>query len=72
MNACTLFPDRFGSYDLTAACLLHDEDYATHQGFIASNFRLFVNATKASNMFVGLVMLAGTSILGWPWYIAAR
>lgn len=68
MNACTLWPDRWGSYDLTAACLAHDEDYAAQAGFWASNWRLFGNVRQTS-LILALVMLAGTTLLGWAWYL---
>lgn len=43
MNACTAWPDRWGSYDLSAACALHNEDYAEQRGFLSSNAKLEKN-----------------------------
>jgi hypothetical protein len=40
MNICTLWPDKFLTYDLSAHCALHDEDYEYQRGFLASNIRL--------------------------------
>jgi len=72
MSVCTLWPDRWGSYDLTAACQVHDDDYATQAGFITSNVRLYHNASNAFHPAMGTVMLIGTTLFGWPWYLAAK
>lgn len=41
MNTCTFWPDKWGSYDLSGCCLLHDEDFAAKAGFWRSNLRLY-------------------------------
>ena len=68
LNACTLWPDKFGSYDLSAACALHDEDYEEQRGFILSNIRLGKNVGG----WLGVLMVVGTTLLGWPWYLKAK
>ena len=69
MNTCSFWPDRWGSYDLTAACMVHDEDYENQTGFVAANNRLRINATNACTPFMGWVMWIGTTLFGWPFYI---
>ena len=71
MDTCTLWPDKWGSYDLSAACLLHDEDYAEQTGFVRANVRLYLNVSEINETLAG-VMLYGTLLLGWPWYLVAK
>ena len=71
MDTCTLWPDKWGSYDLSAACLLHDEDYAGQIGFVLANVRLYLNVSEI-NKVLAVVMLVGTMLFGWPWYLAAK
>ena len=74
VNACTLWPDRWGSYDLSAACALHDEDYESQSGFWSSNLRLYKNVRNASPRYVvghvmGAFMFMGVTVVG-PFFYA--
>jgi hypothetical protein len=61
VNACTLWPDKFGNYDLTAACLAHDEDYVNRVGWLNANKMLRKRVSKAMNPVMGWIMWTGVS-----------
>jgi hypothetical protein len=67
-----MWPDKINTYDLAGCCLLHDEDYDNQAGFIASNWRLYQCIRQSSPAWLALVMLAGTTLFGWYFYIKAK
>ena len=70
-NVCTFWPDRWGSYDISAACQLHDEDYANQVGFLHSNWKLFERIKRDGHPVLASAMLAGTTLAGWIFYLIA-
>lgn len=61
VDFCTMWPDKWKNYDLSAACAAHDEDYKNQVGWAEANKNLRKRITKSSNPLMGWIMWLGVS-----------
>lgn len=71
-DACTLWPDTFGRISLTACCAAHDAAYDLGLDKLGADFALFDCVHHVAGWPMALLMLAGVSLGGLPFFLLAR
>lgn len=79
-DGCTWWPERIFDVDMTACCDSHDDAFEKGGdllAFLASNIDLGACVSALGDhpvlaALLGLLMLAGTTLCGLPWWIKAR
>ena len=63
---CSAWPDKWISYDYSACCKRHDEDYADPKvGRLEADNRLFKCVKAHSNLLMATTMWIGVRCCGW-------
>ena len=63
---CTMWPDKWKNYDLSACCHKHDDDYENVKiSRLRADIDLFVCIKKNSTLIMACIMFMGVRCLGW-------